>query len=86
MPNQRLIAEIGIEEFISQQQERVSFLQTVLEKYDDDRSKSFYCIAATLLSTANLKHALELADKGEPLKAILNRFAESEGQELKLRK
>ena len=86
MPNQRLIAEIGIDEFIKQQRERISFLETALEHYNDGRSKNLYCIAAALLSVDNLKKSLALAESGEPLKAILNHFADAEEQELKLRK
>ena len=86
MPNQRLIAEIGIDEFIERQQERISFLETALAHYDDGRSKSLFCIAAALLSVESLKQSLSLAKSGEPIKKILSRFAEEEGQELKLRK
>jgi len=86
MPNQRTIAETGIDEFINQQQERISFLKTALERYDSGRDKSFFCIAAALLSIDSLKHALFLAKSGELLKDTLSRFAKAEGQELKLRK
>ena len=86
MPNQRLIAQIGIDEFIRQQRERISFLEIALEHYNDGRSKNLYCIAATLLSIEDLEKALTFAENGESLKAVLNRFADEEGQELKLRK
>jgi len=86
MPNQRLLAEIGIDEFIKRQHERISFLETALSRYDDGRSKNLFCIAAALLSVESLKQALILAENGEPLKPVLSRFAETEGQELKLRK
>ena len=86
MSNQRLIAEIGIDGYIKRQRERISFLETALARYDDGRSKSFFCIAAALLSVESLKRALVLAENGEPLKAALNRFAATEGQELKLRR
>lgn len=74
MPNQHLIAEIGIGEFVKRQQERISFLETALAHYDDGRSKSLFCIAATLLSAESLKQSLSLAENGAPLKTILNRF------------
>ena len=86
MPNQHLIAEIGIDEFVKRQQERISFLETALAHYDDGRSKSLFCIAAALLSAESLQQSLSLAESGEPIKTILNHFAEEEGQELKLRK
>ena len=86
LPNQRTIAETGIDEFINQQQKRISFLEKALELYDNGRNRSFFCIAAALLEIDSLMQALILAESGEPLKDILNRFAEAEGQELKLRK
>lgn len=86
MPNQRMIAEVGMGAFIHQQQQRIAFLKTALSRYDDGRSKSFLCLAATLLSTDGLSEALALAGKGESLKAVLIHLAEDEGQELKLRK
>jgi len=86
MPNQRLIAGIGIDEFIKQQRKRISFLENALEQHNNGRNKNFYCIAATLLTVEKLEQALILAGNGEPLKAILNTFADEEGQVLKLRK
>ena len=86
IPNQRLIAEIGIDAFIKQQQGRIAFLETALEHYNDGRSKNLYCIAAVLLSIESLRKSLVLAESGEPLKAVLNRFADDEEQELKLRR
>jgi hypothetical protein len=85
MPNQRLIAEIGVSEYVKQQQERISFLETALALHNDGGNKGLFCIAAALLSVENLKQSLVLAANGEPIKAILNRFADEEGQELKLR-
>lgn len=86
MQNQQLIQKIGLEAFLAGQAERIAFLETALKKYDDGRSKSFYCIAATLISVNSLKEALNRADKGEGLRNILNEYALVEGQELKLRK
>jgi hypothetical protein len=56
------------------------------EHDNDRRSKNFYCIAAALLSIESLRKSLVLAKSGEPLKAVLNRFADDEEQELKLRR
>ena len=86
IPNQRLIAEIGIEEFVRQQQARIDFLETAIARYDDGRSKNFYCIAAALLFVDSLNNALERAERGEDLRTVLSSFAEIEGQELRLRK
>lgn len=84
--NQLLIKEIGIDAFLDLQAERIAFLETALERYDDGKSKNFLCLAATLLSIQALNESLSLAEKGEPLRDILTRVAEAEQQELKLRK
>jgi len=84
--NQRLISENGLDAFLEQQQQRIAFLETALERYDDGRSKSFLCLASALISIESLNEALSLANSGESLKDTLTRFAEKEGQELKLRK
>ncbi len=86
MPNQRRITEIGLDGFLSEQQERMAFIKAALDYYDDGRSKSFYCIAAALLSIESLSEALCHAKNGENLRAALTGFAEVEGQELRLRK
>lgn len=84
--NQRFIAEIGIDAFIEQQRQRIVFLKTALALYDDGRSKNLFCIAAALLSIESLIKALNLAEGGKSLKAILSSLAEAEDQELRLRK
>ncbi len=63
MPNQKFIKEHGIERFIQLQQERMRMLETVLTEYDDGRSKSFFCKAATLLDLENLSGCLEKANQ-----------------------
>lgn len=86
MPNQRMIAEIGFDAFLEQQRQRITFLEAALERYDDGKSKNFFCLAAALLSIGRLNESLSLAKDGEDLRAALTRFAGIEGQELKLRK
>jgi hypothetical protein len=87
--------------FIEQQKKRVGILEEMLRSYNDGRSKSFYCLAAALLSLESLEESLIMADeiikeksiettdfKGKAgiLKGILNHFAREEDEELKLRK
>lgn len=84
--NQRMIAEIGVDTFIERQRQRMTFLETALQRYDDGKSKGFFCLAAALLSIESLNEALLCAEHGENLKAALTRFAEIEGSDLKLRK
>ncbi len=79
----------------------MSFLNTMLECYDDGKSKSFYCLSAALLSLKSLGESLRKADreiaeksvgkedfkvKARIMKEILNQFADEEREELKLRK
>ena len=99
--NLDFIKEHGVEEFIEQQKKRIELLLIMLKHFDDGRSKSFYCIATTLLSIKDLRSALDNAeqkikeDKGESddtktraklLKGFLNDIAAREGIELTLRK
>ncbi|MCK4528547.1 DUF3795 domain-containing protein [candidate division WOR-3 bacterium] len=99
--NLDFIKEHGVEEFIEQQKKRIELLLIMLKHFDDGRSKSFYCIATTLLSIKDLKGALDNAeqkikeDKSESddtktraklLKGFLNDIAAREGIELTLRK
>lgn len=99
--NLQLIRKYGIEQFIEKQQERIELLKVLLNDYDDGRSKSFYCIATTLLPRKDIEQALdetkqkmieeniEVNDnkaKAKILKGYLNAIAAKEGIELKLRK
>ncbi len=101
IPNQNFIKKSGIAVFIEQQNKRINILQTMLQSYDDGKSKSFYCLAATLLSLQSLNESLLRADKeikeqsvakedfksrAKILKEILSHFAAEENQELRLRK
>ena len=101
MPNLSFIKEHSVEKFIEQQKQRMELLETMLKYFNDGRSKSFYCIAATLLSIKDMETALaktrqkikqdkiELDDiktRSKILKGFLNEFANKQGIELKLRK
>ena len=86
LSNQRLIAEIGLDAFLAQQTERIAFLEAALERHDNGRNKGYFCLAAALLSVDSLKKALSLAEQGENLREVLKRFADTEGQELVLKK
>jgi hypothetical protein len=63
MPNQKYIKTHGIDEFIVMQAERIRLLEEMLAGFDDDRSRSFYCHAASSLGTALLKKSIERASK-----------------------
>jgi hypothetical protein len=90
----------GLEEFIEQQRKRIGLLTTMLEEFDDSRSKSYYCLATALLPVAALEESLHHAqeqvkqDKAKSgdikarasiLRGFLDDCAAKTGVELKLR-
>lgn len=95
------IKENGMAKFIEQQERRIELLEILLEHFDEGRSKSFYCIATTLLSITDLEIALnkseqklkadmikseDIKTKAHILKNILNELASYKGIELKLKR
>ncbi|MFB3895791.1 MAG: DUF3795 domain-containing protein [bacterium] len=97
IPNLKFIRIHGIKRFIEQQRKRIKLLETMIKKYDDGRSKSFYCRAVTLLNVTNLTGSIEQANqkikldkiklndskmKALVLKGIINDAAIKEGIEL----
>jgi hypothetical protein len=99
--NLTFIRNHGVKKFIEQQNQRIKLLKTMLNNFDEGRSKSFYCLAATLLPIEGIEHALDEANqklkvdrskgnnrkvKAKMLKAVLYGLAAKEGIELKLRK
>ncbi|MFX0081753.1 MAG: DUF3795 domain-containing protein [Candidatus Hodarchaeota archaeon] len=99
--NLNLIRKIGLENFIKQQEKRIIFLETMLENFNDGRSKSFFCIVTALLPLDDLELALndcnahikkegielnDLKTKSKILKTSLNQCAIKKHIELKLRK
>ena len=101
LSNLKFIKEKSIEEFIEQQKKRLKLLEKMLESFNEGRSKSFYCIASALLSINDLEQALrnaekmiieekindsDLKSKSKILKQILNKYADKQSIELKLRK
>ena len=97
MPNLNFIKEHRIEKFIEQQKKRIKLLETMIENFDDGRSRSFFCKSATLLDLTSLSSSLNKAtqkiktdeikqndvkNKAQILKAILNEIALKEGVEL----
>ena len=99
--NLMFIQKNGIEAFIKQQKKRINLLETMLKDFNDGRSKSFFCIAATLLPITDLEKSLnqteekittdkvkldDIKTKSKILKGFLNSFTAKKGIELKLRK
>ncbi|NPV70058.1 MAG: DUF3795 domain-containing protein [Firmicutes bacterium] len=97
MVNLRFVREHGIERFVEEQKRRIRLLETMIEGFDEGRSRSFFCKAATLLDLASLRGSLDEAarriireqikqddvrNKARILKAVLNEFALKDGVEL----
>lgn len=86
----------GITVFEKIQKAREHLLKKMLREYNAGRSKSHYCIAATVLEIGELKDALSRADKGSAglgikeksnvLHSILDEIALRKNYNLKLRK
>jgi hypothetical protein len=90
------IKKNSIQEFEKLQKIREHILRETLKDFNEGRSKSYYCIATTLLKIGELKKALnqakkesnglEIKDKSKILHSILDEIAEKKGYCLKLRK
>jgi hypothetical protein len=94
MPNFNFIKEYGIVKFIEQQKKRIQLLETMIENFDDGRSRSFFCKTAAFLDVPILKKSIKKANrkiqmekinqndvkgKVKILKAILNWQCDREG-------
>jgi hypothetical protein len=88
------IKSTGIDNFIDKQKVRMNILTDFLDKYDDGRSKSFFCISCTLLPIEKLQETNNfiggLNDSSDPkqknklLKDKLHIIAKSLDLDLKL--
>ena len=91
-----LIQRIGVFEFAEVQKVREQLLKEILMDFNEGRSKSYYCIAATVLEVDELREALvnarnasqglEIKEKSRVLHSILDEVAEKKNYTLKLRK
>lgn len=63
LPNLRFIKEQGIEKFMELQKRRIKILGTMIESFDDGRSRSFFCKATALLDLMSLNDSLDQANK-----------------------
>jgi hypothetical protein len=61
IPNLNFIKNYGIEKFIEQQKKRIKLLKTMIENFDDGRSRSFFCKVAVLLDITSLRSSLDKA-------------------------
>jgi len=94
--NIHFIQENGVEEFEKKQLIREKLLKEMLQQFNKGRSKTFYCIASTILKIEELENALSRAkkqsegsnikEKSKVLHQILDNIAERKNYYLKLRK
>jgi len=94
--NIQSILEKGVGEFEKEQIIRENLVKEMLKEFNEGRSKTFYCIASTVLEIKELENALQEAqkqsegldikEKSKVLHQILNRIAEKKHYCLTLRK
>ncbi len=94
--NINVIQNYGMEEFEKQQKTREKLLRAILTEFNEGRSKTFYCIAATVLEIGELENVLEKARaksegldvraKSEIMHSYLDEIANEKKYLLKLRK
>jgi hypothetical protein len=90
------IQKNGVDEFERVQKHREDLLKEMLREFNEGRSKTYYCIAATVLEIEELEAALkqakesseklDLKGKSKLLHGILDGVAEKRQYCLKLRK
>lgn len=90
------IQQNGAKEFEKTQQTRERLLRDMLDGFNEGRSKTYYCIAATVLEVEELKAALaqvkrvsaelDLREKSKLLHYLLDEIAVRKRYVLKLRK
>jgi len=90
------ISKHGIHEFEKIQKQREQLLKEILQDFNEGRSKSYYCVAATMLEPEELKDALiqakkesdgmDMKEKSKILHSILDSIALKKKYYLKLRK
>jgi len=90
------IQKNGVNEFEKLQKMREKALKKMLQEFNEGRSKSYYCIVATILEIGELKEALtkarkdskglEIKDISKVFHLILDELADRNNYYLKLRK
>lgn len=94
--NIAFIQKNGVNEFEKVQKTRENLLKEMLQEFNEGRSKSYYCIAATVLEIEELEETLnkakkdsfglEVKERSEIFHSILNEIVERKNYYLKLRK
>ena len=94
--NIEFIQSKGVPAFVKQQQAKEELTSAMLAEFNEGRSKSFYCVAATVMDMQELKKAVDQArheskgmdikGKAKTLRSILDGIALKRGYHLKLRR
>jgi len=86
------INKTGYSPYLTTQAKRITLLEELLKDYDDGRSKSFYCLASSLLSIESIETLLKTLENNNPsltintLKEQIESLANKDSVTLKLRK
>ena len=90
------IRKRGLAEFRESQQAREKLLRKMLGEFNEGRSKSYYCLVATILETREIEKALreaksksrglDVKEKAKLLHSIFDGIAQEKGYCLKLRR
>lgn len=90
------IRQHGVTEYENKQEIREQLLKEMLQEFNDGRSKSYYCIAATVLEISELQNGLTIArlqsenlpqeDKAKVMHSILDSLSKEKGYLFNLRK
>lgn len=95
--NYAFIQKHGIEEFARLEMAKMEILTSLLENFDEGRSKNFYCTSCQLLPLNSLKAALaeaemgigksaDIKEKSRLVRAVFHGLADALSIDLKLRK
>jgi uncharacterized phage infection (PIP) family protein YhgE len=88
----------GIERYAEALNEKIGILESLIENYNDGKSKGFYCLAVNLLELDTLKDVMQkvreeigvsetpMKEKIGQIRSLLEAAAAEAGLELKLRK
>ena len=90
------IQKHGVKEFEKTQKNKGHLLKEMLQEFNEGRSKSYYCIAATVMEMGELEGALnksrknsdglDIKEKSKVLHSLLDEIARQRNYHLKLRK
>ena len=80
---------IGMKAYGAELNEKINILETLLQKHDNGRRKSFYCLAVNLLDIKDIRAVMKNIDSETDSKTVVRLFDEMAAQigvSLKLRK